>query len=69
MADEKKVKVKVIDYEAAWNALGLTLRVLGNALAETSVSPACAEYVVGKLTAYDKVLSLMADLEELHEEE
>ncbi len=38
-------------------------------LAEASVSPACAEYVVGKLTAFDKVLSLMSDLEELYDEE
>lgn len=66
MADEKKVKV--IDYEAAWNALELTLRDLARALAESSVSPACVEYAVGKLTAYEKVLSLMVDFEELHEE-
>ena len=66
MADEKKVKV--IDYEVAWNALELTLRDLARALAESSVSPACVEYAVGKLTAYEKVLSLMVDFEELHEE-
>lgn len=59
---------KVIDYEAAWDALGLTLRDLARALSEVSVSPVCVEYVVGKLTAYEKVLSLMVDLEELHEE-
>lgn len=66
MADEKKLKV--IDYEVAWNALELTLRDLARALAESSVSPACVEYAVGKLTAYEKVLSLMVDFEELHEE-
>lgn len=66
MADEKKVKV--IDYEAAWNALKLTLRDLGNALDESSVSPLCSEYVVGKLTAYDNVLSLMHFIEELNDE-
>ena len=66
MADEKKVKV--IDYEVAWNSLKLTLRDLGNALAESNVSPACSEYVVGKLTAYDKVLFLMRLFEELNEE-
>ena len=60
-------KVKVIDYEAAWNALELTLRDLARALAETSVSAACVEYAVGRLTAYEKVLSLMVDFEELHE--
>lgn len=61
-------KVKVIDYEAAWNDLELTLRDLVRVLAETSVSAACVEYVVGRLTAYEKVLSLMVDFEELHEE-
>lgn len=66
MADERKVKV--IDFEAAWHDLERTLRAHGLALSEVSVSPACVEYVVGKLTAYDKVLSIMADLEKLYEE-
>lgn len=66
MAEEKKVKVT--DYKCAWHALELTLRDLARALAETSVSPACVEYAVGKLTAYEKVLSLMDDFEDLHEE-
>lgn len=66
MADEKKVKV--IDYEAAWNDLERTLRELVKALADAPVSPAWAEYAVGRRTAYERVLSLMADYEELYEE-
>lgn len=66
MADERKVKV--IDFEAAWDDLRLTLRELALALSETSPSPACVEYVVGKLTAYERVLSIMDDFEELYEE-
>ena len=65
MADERNVKV--IDYEAAWNALELTLRDFARALAEASVSAACVEYAVGKLTAYEKVLTLMVDMEGLYE--
>lgn len=66
MADERKVKV--IDFEAAWDDLKLTLRELVLALSEASPSPACAEYAVGKMTAYAKVLSIMDDFEELYEE-
>lgn len=66
MADKKKVKV--IDYEAAWNDLERTLRVLAKALAESAVSSVIPEYVVGKLNAYNKVLSMMFDFEELYEE-
>lgn len=66
MADEKKVKV--IDYEAAWTDLERTLRFLAKALAESAVSSVIPEYVVGKLTAYDKVLSMMVDFEEFYEE-
>ncbi len=64
MAEEKKVKE--IDYEAAWNDLELTLRKLARALSEVSVSSDCVDYAVGRLTAYEKVLSIMVDFEEIY---
>lgn len=71
MVEEKKVKV--IDYEAAWNDLKLALRDnardLALALAEFSVDDGCVEYGSGMLIAYEHVISIMVDIEELHDEE
>ena len=63
----------MIDYEAAWNELRLALhdfhRDLVLALAEFSVDDGCVEYACGLLIAYEHVLSIMDDIEELHDEE
>lgn len=65
--------VKVIDYEAAWIDLKLALRDsvrdLALALAEFSVDDGCVEYASGMVIAYEHVLSLMDDIEELHDEQ
>ena len=75
MVEEKKVKV--IDYEAAWNDLKLALRDIARdhaqALAEFSFDDRCVEYASGMVIAYEHVLSIMDDIlddiAELHYEE